>query len=205
MTGPTAAGPDDFRWALGELLDGDRALAMTSDRLAGKAVALLVTGGIAAFRTPALARELRRAGAEVYAYATPAALQFVTRDALEWTTLQPLVSALDGRAQHVERAMDVYLVAPATYSTLNKLAAGIADNAVTTTLASALGLQEAGRARIVLAPTMHGSMVNAILRESLARLANLGCVVVPPLGRDGKALLPEDAVLVDAVARALGR
>lgn len=205
MIPSTPATADDFRWALGEALDGDRALALTSDRLAGKAVALLVTGGIAAFRTPALARELRRAGATVYAYATTAALQFVTRDALEWTTLQPLITSLDGRAQHVEQAIDLYLVAPATYSTLNKVASGIADNAVTTTLASALGLQEAGRARVVLAPTMHGSMANAILRESLAKLVNLGCTVVPPLGRDGKALLPDDATLVQAVAQALGR
>ena len=83
--------------------------------------------------------------------------------------------------------------------------AKIADNAVTTTLASALGHLEAGRAQVLLAPTMHGSMAHAVLRESLARLANLGCVVIPPLGRDGKALLPDDATLVDAVARSLGR
>lgn len=199
------AKPDDFQWQLGEPLPGDRAVRRSSDRLAGKRVGLCVTGGIAAFRTPGLARELRRAGAEVFAFATPAAMQFVTVDALEWTTLHPLVQALDGRAQHVEAALDVYLVAPATYSTLNKLAAGIADNAVTTTLASALGLVEQGKAQVLLAPTMHGSMVNAILRANLARLADLGCQVILPLGRDGKALLPDDATLVDAVARALGR
>lgn len=196
---------DDFRWDLGAPLPGDRALAMTSQRLQGKTVALLVTGGIAAFRTPALVRELRRAGADVYPFATPTALQFVTRDALEWTSLHPLVAELDGRAQHVEIAADAYLVAPATYSTINKVAAGIADNAVTTALASALGHLEAGRAQVLWAPAMHGSMVNAILRASLARLADLGCAVIPPLGRDGKALLPDDASLVDAVARALGR
>lgn len=196
---------EDFRWDLGDLLQGDRALAQTSQRLQGKTVALLISGGIAAFRTPALVRELRRAGAEVHTFATPAALQFVTRDALEWTSLHPLIAGLDGRAQHVESTADAYLLAPATYSTINKLAVGIADNAVTTTLASALGHLEAGRAQVLLAPTMHGSMAHALLRESLARLANLGCVIIPPLGRDGKALLPDDATLVDAVARSLGR
>ena len=48
-------------------------------------------------------------------------------------------------------------------------------------------------------------MVNPILRGSLARLANLGCIVISPLARDGKATLPDDATLVDALATALGR
>ena len=196
---------DDFRWDLGQALAGDRAVQPTSTRLQGVTVALCVSGGIAAYRTPGLVRELRRAGADVHALVTPAALQFVTIDALEWTTLHPVVHALDGRAQHVELHPDVYLLAPATYSTLNKLAVGIADNAVTTSLASALGLLEHGRARVVVAPTMHGSMVNPVLRASLARLANLGVDVVPPVGRDGKATLPDDAALVDAVALSLGR
>lgn len=199
------AHPDEFRWDLGKPLTGDRALQQTSDRLAGVRLGLCVTGGIAAFRTPGLVRELRRAGAEVFPFVTPTALQFVTVDALEWTSLHPVVQALDGRAQHVESALDAYLVAPATYSTINKLAVGIADNAVTTTLASALGLLEQGRTRILLAPAMHGTMANAILRDSLTRLVGLGCTVVPPLGRDGKALLPDDATLVDAVAKAMGR
>ena len=197
------ARPDSFRWSLGQPLEGDRALEQTSNLLHGRRVALLVTGGIAAFRTPALVRELRRAGAEVQVFATQNALQFVTRPALEWASLQPLVTDLDGRAQHVETPHDAYLVAPATYSTLNKVAAGIADNAVTTTLASALGLLEGGRAQVLLAPAMHGSMVNAILRASLARLSDLGCRVLTPLGRDGKALLPDDAALVAAVAESL--
>lgn len=197
------AHPDDFRWPLGDLLEGDRAVARSSQALAGRRVALLITGGIAAFRTPALVRELRRAGAEVQTYATPAALQFVTRDALEWASTLPLITQLDAHAQHVEYTADVYLVAPATYSTISKAAVGIADNAVTTTLASALGMQEQGRCRVLFAPTMHGSMVNRILREHLAKLAELGCRVIPPLGRDGKALLPDDATLVAEVVAAL--
>ena len=197
------AHPDDFIWNLGDLLQGDRALSPTSALLSNRRIGLMVTGGIAAFRTPQLVRELRRAGAHVQVYVTPTALQFVTRDALEWTSAQPIVAELDGRAQHVEHLPEVYLIAPASYSTINKIACGIADNAVTTTLASAIGHMQAGRARIVVAPTMHGAMVNSILRESLAKLANLGCIVVPPRGRDGKALLPEDATVIDAVASCL--
>jgi hypothetical protein len=46
-------------------------------------------------------------------------------------------------------------------------------------------------------------MVNRILREHLAKLAELGCRVIPPLGRDGKALLPDDPTLVAEVVAAL--
>ena len=194
---------DDFRWDFGEPLAGDRAVAVEGTELAGRRIALLVTGGIAAYRTPDLARALRRAGAAVHACVTPTGLQFVTLDALHWATAQPVEHALDGRAHHVEGTCDAYLVAPATYSTLNKVAAGIADNAVTTVLASALGLCEQGRAAVLVAPTMHGSMWNAILRESLARLANLGVTVIPPRGGDGKARLPDEDVLVQAVVSAL--
>ncbi|MBM4344151.1 MAG: hypothetical protein FJ100_12350 [Deltaproteobacteria bacterium] len=199
------AHPDEFRWDLGTPLDGDRAVRAQSRALAGKTVALLLSGGIAAYRAPDVCRALRAAGARVYVYATPTALQFVAADALQWTALSPVVTALDGRAQHVEHAPDAYLVAPATYSTLNKVAAGVADNAVTTALASALGRLEQGDAKVLLAPTMHGSMVNSILRESLAKLANLGCVVIPPRAEDGKAKLPEVDVLVAAVVEALAR
>ena len=195
---------EDYRWNLGVELAGDRSLVAADDRLAGRRIALLLTGSIAAFRAPGLVRELRRAGAaDVFVFATPAAMQFVARDALEWTSLHPLVTELDGRAQHVELSgIDAWLVAPATYSTINKVAAGIADNAVTTTLASALGLLEQGRGAVLLAPTMHGSMLNAICRQSLARLADLGCIIIPPCGRDGKALLPDDEALIAAVAAA---
>ena len=181
---------------------GDRSVQPASEALAGKTVALLLTGGIAAYRGPDLCRALRKAGAQVFVFATPAALQFVSRDALEWTSCNPVVSALDGRAQHIETQPDIYLVAPASYSTINKVAHGIADNAVTTALASALGLVESGQVQVLLAPTMHGSMVNSILRQSLATLANLGCTIVPPRGEDGKAKLPSDAQLVAAVVAA---
>ncbi len=197
--------PEEFRWNLGEELSGDRALEATGSILAGRRLALLLTGSIAAFRAPGLIRELRRAGAaDVFVYATPTALQFVARDTLEWTSLHPVVDALDGRAQHVElKDVDAWLVAPATYSTIAKVAVGIADNAVTTALASAMGLLERGETAVLFAPAMHGTMVNQICRTNLARLADLGCQIVPPCGRDGKALLPDDATLIAAVASAV--
>lgn len=194
-----------FRWDLGPELSHDRDLEPTSSELAGRGIALLITGSIASFRAPLVARALRKAGArDVVVFATPTAMQFVTPDALHWATGHEVITSLDGRAQHVELpAIDAFLVAPATYATIGKAAQGIADNAVTTTLATALGLMELGRTCVLFAPTMHGHMLNAVVRRNLGILADLGCAIVPPLGRDGKALLPDDATLVQAVAQAL--
>ena len=69
---------DDFRWDLGDELPGDRSIEPTSSLLQGRRVALLLTGSIAAYRAPGLVRELRRAGAEVFVFATPTAMQFTT-------------------------------------------------------------------------------------------------------------------------------
>ena len=197
---------DRFRWDLGRELPGDRDLLQTGNGLEGLRVALCISGGIAAYRAPDLVRALRREGADVLVYATPEALRFVSREALEWCSLRPVIDRLDGKAQHIEdsRQVDLYLVAPATYSTLNKLAWGFADNAVTTTLAGALGRLEAGTTQIMVAPTMHGSMVNSILRESLARLSDRGVRVLPPRSGAGKANLPDVAELVARCVRCLG-
>ena len=195
---------DDFRWDLGDELPEDRSIESVSSVLEGRRIALLLTGSIAAYRAPGLVRELRRAGAEVFVFATPTAMQFTTADALEWSSLHPVVTALDGRAQHVElKSVDAWLVAPATYGTIAKAATGIADNAVTTALASAIGLMEQGRTAVLFAPTMHGSMLNSIARQHLARLANLGCCIIKPRCEQGKALLPDDDALIEAVAVAL--
>lgn len=184
---------------------GDREVPREGDALAGAHVALLVTGGIAAFRTPSLARALRKQGAAVTAFATSEALRYVARDALEWACDRPVVVELSASAEHLSDAarFDAYLVAPATYSVIGKCAHGIADTPVTATLASAIGRLERGQAAVLLAPTMHGSMHTSILVENLRTLHALGCAVIAPRDACGKHNLPEDAVLVDACAGAL--
>jgi len=184
---------------------GDRDVATTGDRLAGRRVALMVTGGIAALRSPMTARRLRREGADVVAFASEEALRYVGRDALAWATTHALVTRLSPAAEHLgdDAPFDAYLVAPATYNTINKLAVGIADNPLLATLASALGRAERGLARVLVAPTMHGTMHNRILVDNLRRLRDLGVWIVPPRQEDGKDKLPDDPVLVDHVARAV--
>ena len=183
----------------------DRDVARHDDSLAGKRIALMVTGGIAALRAPITARALRKVGADVVAFASPEALRYVGEDALSWATTAPVVTRLSAHAEHLSDAapFDAYLVAPATYNTIGKFAHGIADNGLLATLASALGRAERGQAAVLVAPTMHGSMHNRILIDNLRRLQELGVHVIPPKQEDGKDKLPDDPALISAVVAAL--
>jgi phosphopantothenoylcysteine decarboxylase/phosphopantothenate--cysteine ligase len=185
----------------------DRDVPAEGDHLAGRRVALMVTGGIAAYRTPMLVRALRRQGGEVVVFASDEALRYVARETLEWASRHPVVDRLSPNAEHLsdEARFDAFLVAPATYNTINKLAAGIADSVVTATLASALGRMERGHARVLVAPTMHGSLHTSILTDSLRKLAGMGVQVIPPREDYGKHNIPSEEVLVAEVCRAVSR
>ncbi|MCB0392488.1 MAG: bifunctional phosphopantothenoylcysteine decarboxylase/phosphopantothenate--cysteine ligase CoaBC [Bdellovibrionales bacterium] len=171
---------------------GDHDVPLLGDHLKGHKIALLVTGGIAAMTTPQLARQLRRYGAEVIAYLSEEAKKYVTCEALEWSTNHPVIDKLTPRSEHLsgDFAIDTYLVAPATYNTINKIRQGIADTLITTTMASALGKMEEGNAKILIVPTMHGSMHNSILDESLNYLIQLGVHVIAPRDENGKHNMP---------------
>ncbi len=184
---------------------GDHDVEPLSAHLEGRHIALLVSGGIAALRSPDLARALRRRGAEVTAFCTEEALHYVGRQALEWATCRPVVSQLTWRAEHLSDAhpFDAWLLAPATYNTIGKLAAGIADTVVTAALASAIGRLAQGRTVVLLAPTMHGSLHNPVLERNCRQLAQLGVRLVPPRDAYGKHNLPAPEVLVAAVCRSL--
>jgi phosphopantothenoylcysteine decarboxylase/phosphopantothenate--cysteine ligase len=184
---------------------GDHAVAAEGTHLADRHIALLVTGGIAAMKAPMLARSLRRQGASVTCLLSDEALRYVTEDTLAWASDNPVVTRLSARAEHLGDGLhfDAYLVAPATYNTINKMACGIADGTVTATLASALGRLERGQTKVLVCPTMHGSMHTHILTESLQRLQRLGVIVVSPREENGKHNLPDEGPIVAAVSRAV--
>ena len=184
---------------------GDHEVPLESAHLQGTRIALVVTGGIAALRTPDLARALRRRGAEVTAFCSADALPFVGRQALAWATCRPVITSLGWQAEHLSDgdAFDAWLVAPATANTLAKLACGIADTPVSAALASALGRMERGQTQVLLAPTMHGSLHTSILTDHARRLAQLGVHLIAPRDAYGKHNLPSAEVLVASVCRAL--
>ena len=186
---------------------GDRQVVLESTHLRNQRVALLVTGSIAALKAPLIARTLRRQGADVVAFASPEALRYTTIDALEWSTTNTVVTKLTANAEHLsdDRPFAAYLVAPATYNTINKTALGIADSVITSTLGSAIGRMEQGKTRVLIAPTMHGSLHNSILTQSLQKLDSMGVWIIPPKVANGKNNLPEEKAIASAVCRAVSK
>ena len=183
---------------------GDHDVFRLGNHLKGKRIALLVTGGIAAMKAPLIARSLRQQGAEVVAYVSAEALRYTTTDALEWSTTNPVVTRLSAHSEHLSDAtpFDLFVVAPATYNTINKMASGIADGVITTTLGSAIGRMEQDKSKILIAPTMHNSLHNAILTDSLKKLKAMGVQIIPPREANGKHNLPHEKTITAAVCRA---
>jgi phosphopantothenoylcysteine decarboxylase/phosphopantothenate--cysteine ligase len=177
----------------------DLKVELIGDYLKGKSIALCVTGGIAAIESPKIARHLRRYGATVKAYTTQEALKFVGKASLEWGTDQGVVSELSGRAEHI-CLEDLVLVAPATLNTINKICSGIADNAVTALVASALGMKKP----VYLVPTMHNSLFdNPFFQENLAKAGKYGISVLAPRVEEGKRKMPGIDEIAVQVARGL--
>lgn len=186
---------------------GDREVPLEGYHLHHKRIALLVTGSIAAMKAPFIARALRRQGAEVVAFVSSEALRYTTVDTLEWSTTNPVVTKLTPAAEHLsdENPFAAYLVAPATYNTINKMALGIADGVITSTLGSAIGQMERGKTQILVVPTMHGSLHNSILTSSLQKLDHMGVRIIKPRIDYGKNNLPSETKITAEVSRALSR
>lgn len=181
----------------------DRDVQLLGNHLEGKDIALLVSGGIAAYKSPSLVRHFRQYGANVHVYLTPEAREYVTERSLEWASTNPVISNLSSDAEHLRDSIDAYVIAPATYNTIGKFAQGIADNALTTTLTSALGRLEKCETSILLAPAMHGSMVNSVYRENIEKLVSKGIKVIQADDKWGKLNLPKSHYIVVQTIREL--
>lgn len=183
----------------------DRQVELLSTHLHHQRLALLITGSIAAMKAPLIARALRRRGADVVAFVSPEALRYTTIEALEWSTTNPVVTKLTAAAEHLSdrQPFAAYVVAPATYNTINKMRLGIADGVITSTLGSAIGRMERGKTQILIAPTMHGSLHNSLLTASLRQLKDMGVKIIPPLVAYGKNNLPSEQAIAVAVCGAV--
>lgn len=148
--------------------------------LRGRNVVLAVTGSIAAYKVVELARRLTQAGAVVDVVMTASAQEFVTPLTFQALTYRPVITNLFGleenAAGHValgERA-DLVVVAPATAHVIAKLAHGMADDLIGTTVL-------ATRAPVIVAPAMNRHMwSNAATQENLATLRRRGLRIVDP-------------------------
>ena len=182
------------------------------ENLSGKTVLLGITGGIAAYKMANVASALRKTGAEVHCILTQNATQFITP--LTFETLSNnrcIVDTFDRNFQydvaHVSLAKkaDVILIAPATANVIAKLAHGLADDMLTTTVL-------ASRCPKLIAPAMNTAMLeNPATQENLATLRRYGFTVIEPATgilacKDvGSGKLPEPEVLCEEIYRVIAQ
>ncbi len=178
--------------------------------LAGKRVLLIVTGGIAAYKSLELVRLLRRSGCGVTCVMTAAAAQFVTPLSLQalsenrvYTELFSLTDESEMGHIQLSRAADLVVVAPATADVLAKLAAGLASDLASTVLL-------ATDKPVLVAPAMNVRMwTHAATLANMATLAARGVAVVGPdegvmaCNEYGFGRLAEPPAILAAIARLL--
>lgn len=176
-------------------------------RLAQQRVLLCVCGGIAAYKSVELVRRLRDAGAIVQVVMTANALQFVGAASFQATSGRVVRSSLwDAEAEaamgHIELARwaQLVLVAPATASTIARLACGLADDLVST-------LCLATTAPLAIAPAMNNRMwLHPATQANVATLAGRGVAVIGPddgaqaCGEFGPGRMSEPTAIVEALA-----
>jgi phosphopantothenoylcysteine decarboxylase/phosphopantothenate--cysteine ligase len=180
-------------------------------RLAGRLIAVGVTGSIAAYKAVDLVRRVRDEGADVVVLMTPSAMRFVGELTFAALTRHPVETDVGGllpdqRIGHIVIAdsADAVVVAPATAHWLATMAAGLAGDAVTATCL-------ATTAPVVVAPAMDGEMFgHPATRANVARLRDdFGYRIVEPeagplaSGQVGQGRLAETGAIVDALVAAV--
>jgi len=176
--------------------------------LKGKVVVLGITGSIAAHRAADLASKLVQAGASVDVVMTPAATEFVTPLTFRSLTQgSVIVDMFEGGLEHIElsRRADVVVVAPATATTMARLAHGLAEDMVSVTVL-------ATKAPVLVCPAMDSQMFeNAATQANLETLRERGMTIVGPemgrlaSGRMGLGRLADVETILGAIRYALGR
>lgn len=174
---------------------------VTAMKLSNKHIVVGISGGIAAYKIPELIRGLVKAGAEVKVTTTPNALQFVTELTLQTlsgsSVYSDVFASINAHAtEHISLPewADAMIVAPATANVLAKMAHGIADDALTTTICSCVA-----RKPMLIVPAMNDKMwENPATQQSIETIRGWKNVTVlepaeGPLacGTCGKGRMPE--------------
>lgn len=178
----------------------------TAGRLTGRRIILGISGGIAAYRAGELCSLLRRRGATVRVVMTRSATEFIAPLTLETLTQSPVYTKLFSRErafemEHISWAKwgEALVIAPATANVLAKMAAGLADDALTT-------LYLSFRGPVLVAPAMNTRMFeHPATRGNLELLRSRGVLVVGPesghlaCGDEGPGRMAEPAAIVEAL------
>lgn len=181
-------------------------LESDSTTLSGRLVVIGVSGSIACLESHRLARGLMRHGAQVQFFLTAAACELVSPTALGWCTGRPPVLELSAKCEHLEYfgvqgKADLLLLAPCTANTLAKVAMGIDDNAVTTCVTTALGMERP----VLCAPGMHEPMMrNPAVLANMERVKSYGVEFLMPVLSEGKQKMMAVPEMIARVKRRLG-
>ncbi len=180
--------------------------------LQGKVIVLGITGGIAAYKMANVASALCKTGAEVHVIMTKSATEFITPLTFETLTGNKCITDTFERVQtfdvsHVSLAKkaDAFLIAPATANTIAKLAHGLADDMLTTTLL-------ATTAPRFVAPSMNTAMYDApVTQNNINLLKQYGYTIIEPAvgvlacKDNGRGRLPDESVLISYLERELAK
>lgn len=180
--------------------------------LEGKTILLAVTGSIAAYKIAYLASALKKLHAQVHVLMTKNATNFINPITFETLTGNKcLVDTFDRNFQfqveHVSIAKqaDAAMIAPASANVIGKLAHGIADDMLTTTIMAC-------RCKKIISPAMNTNMYeNPIVQDNLAILEHYGYEVIQPAsgylacGDTGAGKMPEPEVLLEYILRETAR
>lgn len=180
--------------------------------LKDKTVVIGVSGGIAVYKTLDVVSRLRKLGVNVNVIMTKSATEFVTPLSFQSLSQNYVVCDMfeDPKTWDVEhislaKRADVFLIAPATANVIGKIANGIADDMLTTTVM-------ATKAKVLIAPAMNTNMYeNPILQRNINTLKELGYNFVEPesgrlaCGETGKGKLASPETIVDEVVKLLSK
>lgn len=176
--------------------------------LKGKTVILAVTGSIAAYKIPNLARMLKKQNCSVQVLMTKNAMNFINPITFESLTgTKCLIDTFDRNFQYsvehvaLAKQADLVVVAPASANVIGKIAGGIADDMLTTTIMAC-------PCRKLISPAMNHNMYhNPIVQDNLKKLAGYGYEIIPPEkgmlanGDEGDGRMPEEKVLLEYILK----
>ena len=176
--------------------------------LNGKTVVLAVTGSIAAYKMANVANMLKKLGADVHVLMTQNATQFINPITFETLTQHKcLIDTFDRNFQYsvehvaLAKAADIVLIAPASANVIGKIACGIADDMLTTTVMAC-------PCKKLIAPAMNHNMLhNPIVEDNIKKLAAYGYGIINAdrgmlaNGDIGDGRLPEENVLVEHILK----
>ncbi len=176
--------------------------------LTGKTAILAVSGSIAAYKIPNLARMLKKQGCDVHVLMTENAGQFINPITFEsLTSNKCLIDTFDRNFQYsvehvaLAKKADVVMIAPASANVIGKIAGGIADDMLTTTVMAC-------PCKKIVAPAMNHNMYhNPIVQDNIEKLRKFGYEIIPPAsgmlanGDSGDGRMPEEDLLFQYILK----